>query len=147
VSTKTFESIDQTRQLQVKPLHECVTLVIEYKGAGRKGITLAPSDIPALALAEMQAAGFTEDDRDDTGLTHFAIASMNLRMGIELQERATAEVREQAELEALALELFNRWLQEFGDEPYPDWTGENAELKDTWLAVARRARELAQEGK
>ncbi len=149
MSTKTFKDIDQLRQLQVKTLNECVNLAIEYKGDGRKGITLAPSDIPALALAEMQAAGFdaemaVEGDAND----HFSLAVHHLTRGLEEQARATAEAREQAELEALAL-VFLRIAQDHNNVPLTEsWEGFlDAGTKLLYVKTAQKARELAQEGK
>ncbi|MGO4297373.1 hypothetical protein [Glutamicibacter sp. MCAF14] len=98
---------------------------------------LAPSDAPALALAILEAAGWPE--RESTSVTRTILS--DLSRVVEFQERATAEAKEQAELEAEALELFNAQRKH---QHYPlveDWDMQPS-CKDTWLAVARKAREI-----
>lgn len=92
---------------------------------------------PALALAILEAAG-TPMNLD----VSLGKALYHLDAHVTLQDKATAEAKEQAELEAEALDLFNLWLAGFNYEGYSEWTGENAELKGVWLAVARKAREM-----
>lgn len=60
--------------------------------------------------------------------------------------KAEIKVRELAELEAEALELFNTFWRSDGEGPssIENWRVPNEERED-WLAVARRARELAKE--
>ena len=67
-------------------------------------------------------------------------------MTSKTQERATAEAKEQAELEGEALELFNAW-REVNEM---DFIHDFKLLKDEgfdgmWIAVAERAREMAKE--
>ncbi|MGP5523976.1 hypothetical protein ACTXM3_11880 [Glutamicibacter arilaitensis] len=122
-------------------------LIVASDGPGARAVRYTPDESAKFALAIHEAAGYTEEDRDDSGLTHFAIAMLNLRMGIENQERITAEAKGQAELEAEALKLWlacravsNKYQTE--DIKFSDLDAiEQAE----WLAVARRAREIGAE--
>lgn len=112
-------------------------LMIRDVGAtvGKVGIYLPASEAPALALAILEVAGFVGDETLFSGL-----AVANLRDHIEEQERVTAEAKEQAELEAEALELFKAAFPRLIDEQF--LSTEQAEL---WLRVARKAREMAKE--
>lgn len=139
MTSKTFEGLDGTRLLHIKNLGKHVTMSIEVPGQVHMGITFDPASIPALALAELEAAGWPE--RESTSVTRTILS--DLSRVVEFQEHVTAEAKEQAELEAEALEL---WAT-FQGLPVQDYTF--AELDDhgqiTWLAVARRAREMAKE--
>lgn len=149
MTSKTFESIDQTRQLHVKPLDKHVTLVINYKDAGRSGLTISHSDAPALALAVLEAAGYEERQKGwdvlNSADENIAQAMRCLSKGIEIQERATAEAKELAELEAEALELFKASGTYGSDRISLKLSDLDDHIQEAWLAVARRAREMRAE--
>jgi len=146
--SKTFNSIEETRQLHVSRLGEdCVTLVINYKDAGRSGITLPPSDAPALALAILETAGVEATDMPEDP-THWndpealeSLASWCLRQSIELKARANAEAKEREELEAEAKAFFTIYTESYG--LIANWDAEEERLHDRWISFARKARELA----
>lgn len=149
MTSKTFESIDQTRQLHVKPLDKHVTLVINYKHAGRSGLTISHSDAPALALAILEAAGVEASfDPDATYGTAEQLGHIqdHLHEYVNAQERAAAEAREQAELEAEALELLNAFSLATGGVPIDSFEGRSMS-KPGWIDAARRAREMRNEKK
>lgn len=58
---------------------------------------------------------------------------------------AEIEVRERAELEAEALELCNAHRKACGSPTATTWNDLTLGAKENWLAVTRRARELAKE--
>lgn len=139
MSSKTFKSVVHGSSIQVHDNGEGVFIGLLREDSITRGTTLSKSDAPALALAVLEAAGVAESS--DAG-----VAANYLRLHISEQERAKAEAREQAELEAEALELFNtRQKAIYGDActTYKEFATDNA--KQTWLAVARRAREMRAE--
>lgn len=114
------------------------------------GFCVSPSDAPALALAILEAAGVVPVQRDyesyDDGTpAHLQAVAYFLKQHNEAQERTTAEARERAELEAEALELCNEFIEDMGYDRVDSWDGSVPSKKEAWLAVARRARELAKE--
>lgn len=144
MTSKTFESIDQTRQLHVKPLDKHVTLVINYKDAGRSGLTISHSDAPALALAVLEAAGC---DWDRGRITNLGQAFSWLDKEVKQQERAATEAKEHAELEAEALGLAKAGCEAVGDESAQNLSDMTDKDQRFFLAVARRAREMSNEKK
>lgn len=142
-TTKFMTATGSNRELTVKRSKENSVQIRqfdpEFQSQQAKTFFLNPSDAPALCLAILEAAGLR--GRSD----YMDEAMDNLANYISESRANEAGAKEQAELEALALEMFNVWLKALGDAGYPDWNGEVAELKDTWLAVARRARELRSE--
>lgn len=142
MTSKTFKSALNPTELEVGTYTDSqVVLAIGYEDGEDLGVVyLAPSDAPALALAILEAAG----GRDSLGID-VGNAIIDLREYVTEQERITAKVKDKAELEAEALDLFNLWLAGFDYECYSEWTRENAELKVVWLAVARKAREMRAE--
>ena len=150
MTSKTFKSVtDNEGELDVRA-NDC-GVFIAFSRAGQiwQASTFAPSDAPALALAILEAAGLTVakgDVKQDSFEDVMIDASLHLKCAIRLQERATAEAKEQAELEAEALELFNTFWRSDGEGPssIENWRAPNEERED-WLAVARRAREMRAE--
>lgn len=142
MTSKTFKSflVDSgSRRLHVDRRPEGTNLwVSDNSWESDYGITIAPSDAPALALAILEAAGVAESS--DEG-----VAAQYLRASIAEQERATAEARERAELEAEALMLANSAVLAVGNPPYPSIEHMSDTSLRKWLAVARRAREIAKE--
>lgn len=141
MTSKTFEGVDGTRLLHIKNLGKYVAMSIEVPGQVHMGITFDTASIPALALAELEAAGLTVakgDVKQDSFEDLMIDASLHLKCAIRLQERATAEAKEQAELEAEALELYRTFY--CSDASWVD-----VFKKETWLAVARKAREIGAE--
>ncbi|MGP9782574.1 hypothetical protein ACT3UQ_08950 [Glutamicibacter sp. AOP12-B1-11] len=60
-------------------------------------------------------------------------------------EEVTAEAKEQAELEAEALFFFNAFWEGRDALPIDSWDKEPGKSKQSWLAVARRARGMRAE--
>lgn len=155
--SKVFEGSSQftdTRNVSVETLYGDARLLIKGVDADgkeiRAGIALDRNDVPAIALAILEAAGYTEDDRKVSNplyATEFASAMIKLADGIELQERATAEAEAQAKLEAEALMLANSAVLAVGNPPYPSIEHMSDTSLRKWLAVARRAREINKEEK
>ena len=147
MSSKTFEGVDGTRLLHIKNLGKHVTMSIEVPGQVHMGITFDPASIPALALAELETAGHKEEQGNETteAAHHFGMSMLHLRLGIKEQEYITAEAKAQADLEAEALELYNARILFLGGEALTSFEKLNQDNKDMWLAVARKAREMAKE--
>lgn len=144
MSSKTFEGVDGTRLLHIKNLGKHVAMSIEVPGQVHMGITFDPASIPALALAELEAAGF-EDSSSGGRITGARIAVGDLRRHVANLERAAADAKEQAELEAEALELANSAVLVVGNPPYPSIGHMSDTSLRKWLAVARKARAMAKE--
>lgn len=142
--SKTFKSFlgeNGSRRLHVDRRPEGTNLwVSDNSWESDYGITIAPSEAPALALAILEAAGVTEADSP-----YMHEAADNLRAYILIEEKVSAEARERAELEAEALELLNAHREATGNPLAESLDGLLYNAKETWLAVARRARELAKE--
>lgn len=101
-------------------------------------INLSDNNAPALALAVLEAAGWPNE---------YLATNEILRWLRELDEHVKAmeaEAKDKAELEAEALELFNTARATRDIEPL-EW--DEVADKDTWVAVARRAREMRNEKK
>lgn len=145
MSSKTFEGVDGTRLLHIKNLGKHVAMSIEVPGQVHMGITFDPASIPALALAELEAAGLTVakgDVKQDSFEDVMIDASLHLKCAIRLQERATAEAREQAELEAEALDFMNAVRDATGARPLGGFPAYASGIKAHYLIIARKAREL-----
>ena len=127
-------------------VYQCATDYWEAyaESDGRQLDEIAPSDAPALALAILEAAGYTEAEYVDEW-PNVNRAVFSLRLGIEEQEREASRAKEQAELEAEALELYNARISFLGGEALTSFEKLNQDNKDMWLAVARKAREMRTE--
>lgn len=105
------------------------------------GIAIALSDAPALALAILEAAGHGKASDSSRLMQAFDLIELH----VNEQERITAEAKEQAELEAEALELANSAVLVVGNPPYPSIGHMSDTSLRKWLAVARKAREIGAE--
>lgn len=108
-------------------------------------------DTRALALAILEAAGY-DDMADDANLAdvHAFNAMHKLQESVDTQERATAEAKEQAELEAEALAFFNAYdnvPQKMSEPPLESFVGMPRYVKDRWLAVDRFIAKIRAEAK
>ena len=132
--SKTFKSVtDNESELDVRANDCGVFIAFSRAGQIRQASTFAPSDAPALALAILEAAGWPECE--PTSVTHTILSDLN--RVVELQERANAEAKERAELEAEALAFYEAFTG------YTHVTAlDEATPIDKWLAVARKAREM-----
>lgn len=127
--------LDETVRFRIEPRIGTEGIYLELKENGKRATTVfPPKDAPALALAVLEAAGVAESS--DAG-----VAAGYLRSHIAEQERTTAEAKEQAELEAEALELRN----EFTGRTATEWAYPTTTAKEGWIAVARKAREMRAE--
>ena len=143
---KTFDTAHHDNKiLKVDVLFDNPRLRIKAFDGDARGFAFEPSDAPALALAILEAAGYSEDDRKASNplyVTEFASAIIKLAEGIENQERATAEAEAQAKLEAEALELMNASRVHHKQPPLERFDELPECARADWLAVARKAREL-----
>ena len=131
--------LDETVRFRIEPRIGAEGIYLELKENGKRATTVfPPKDAPALALAVLEAAGVGESS--DAG-----VAAGYLRSHIAEQERAAAEAKEQAELEAEALELLNAHREATGNPLAESLDGLLYNAKENWLAVARRAREMREE--
>lgn len=142
--SQTFEGVDGTRLLHIKNLGKHVTMSIEVPGQVHMGITFDPASIPELALAELEAAGADSDlmwsgAKDYGNADHLGWIAGHLDAYIKTQARITAEAKEQAELEAEALEFLNVYRSISGCEPLKEWRQAGG-VQEHYLAIARHAR-------
>lgn len=140
--TKTFmTATGANRQLQIKRSDDAVMIRQfdpEFHTHQAKTFFLNPSDAPALALAILEAA-YGEDQPAPNKIGEAWAA---LYAHIAEEESRAAEAKELAELEAEALDLFNTARATRDIDPL-EW--DEVADKDTWVAVARRAREMRAE--
>lgn len=138
------------QELIIVGLNDGVRVSVEHGSLGVKGIIIAPSDAPALALAILEAAGVADrrhwnQDVEDGTDVHLEFIAKHLADYIKAQDRAAAEAEDKAKLEAEALELWNVVRESQGRGKAENWIGIPDRVKERWLAVAHRARELAKE--
>ena len=108
---------------------------------GEKSFMFDNTTAPALCLAILEAAGF-EDSSSGGRITGARIAVGDLRRHVANLERATAEAKEQAELEAEALVLENARCEALEVGGFNSFDDLPAHKQATGLAVARKAREM-----
>lgn len=127
MTSKTFKSVTGQADLTIEKQEGGVAFVIVGPRGNYMKAATPPEAAAGQALAVLEAAGWPNE--------HLATTEI-LRRLRELDEHVKAveaEARERAELEAEALELFN--LHE----------SLQSDAETVWLAVARRAREIAKE--
>lgn len=135
--SKTFKSAgNPCASISIAPSADGVRTV-HMHGIESTGVTVSTADGPALALAILEAAGFTEES------PNFGTAVHELGLAIKEQDYITAEAEAQAELEAEALELRNAYFGDVGSER--EWSDLTIGAQSTWITVARRAREINKE--
>lgn len=146
-TTKFMTATGSNRELHIKRSNEDHVQIRqfdpEFHTHQAKTFFLDPSEAPALALAILEAAGV--EATPNAGAIALGTVVSDLQRLIAEQERATAEARELAELEAEALELLNVRRKFEGIEQADALDDMPKATRDIWLAVARRARELAKE--
>lgn len=103
-----------------------------------------PDQGAEIALATLESAGYTDSSKGGI-IDKVSNAMFLLKEHVKKQERSTAEARERAELEAEALELVNAHREATGNPLAESLDGLLYNAKETWLAVARRAREMRAE--
>lgn len=145
--SKTFEGVDGTRLLHIKNLGKHVAMSIEVPGQVHMGITFDPASIPALVLAELEAAGADSDlkwsgAKDYGNEDHLGWIAGHLGTYIKTQERVTAEAKEQAELEAEALDFMNAVRDATGAKALSGFPAYASGIKSHYLIIARKAREM-----
>ncbi|WP_417372975.1 hypothetical protein [Glutamicibacter protophormiae] len=143
MTSKTFKSTATNRTLTVEG-HFNGEFAVVFSDDSSLDLMLQGGDAPALALAILEAAGVKGTSTGGL-ITHDRVAVTNLKIHIEKQAKRTAEAKEQAKLEAEALELLNAEREEFSCTPVRDLSEVPARDQRAAIAVARRARELAKE--
>ena len=147
--SKTFISASTDRVLVVEGYHGAPYLEIVDGGGDMKSFRLDKSDAPAVALAILEAAGVEPDREPLECQVSLGTIVADLQGTIQYAEALASANREQAELEAEALELFNTLQTEIHGNLGPNWVPvtefPNIETKRKWLAVARKSRELNKE--
>lgn len=102
---------------------------------GASGSYFTKEQAPALALAVLEAAGYTGDH--DWSAPEIAVDSLKRYV----KEQAAA-AQEAADKEALTAEAEALWAAFRGGYDRPVWAEIKDEARDYWRAVARKAREL-----
>lgn len=97
------------------------------------------------ALAILEAAGHGKESDSSRLMQAFDLIELH----VNEQERAAAEAKEQSELEAEALDLYNVRMGSDATNHVEAWVARTEfphdRLRIDWLAVARRAREMRAE--
>ena len=124
-----------------------IGLGIIHSSFGDMGrITLSVSDVPALMVELARAAGLDKiiwgKDEVGTFKYHMHQAVLSLEKAIGARRDAEAAAKEQAELEAEALALFNALRDSIDVLPIASFSVLSDPVKARWLAVARKAREM-----
>jgi len=146
--SKTFKSVlgkSDSRRVRIESRPEGPNLWISDNSWGSDyGITLAPSDAPALCLAILEAAGYV-DLAAGGKFSRISNAIYLLREHIELEARDAAAEADRVALEQEALALVNAKRAFYKLPTVASWDGFQDGAQDEWLAVARAARELNKE--
>ena len=142
--SKTFKSVNADAKedlLVVLGVDEGVNIHTESP-VDRRGVSIAPSDAPALALAILEASGHTDSSKGGI-IDKVSNAMFLLKEHVKAEERNTLEAKEKAELKAEALKLYNAWREANDCEALSSFSdGAPIGAMAEWLAVARKAREL-----
>lgn len=143
MSIKTFKSASSAgRTLEVTTYGRGANLYIRDQGH-KLGISIGSSDVPALCLAILEAAGveakhhsvYENGNRD--ALEHIA---QSLKDEVEISEADAKEAADRAVLEADAWTLYESAFPD--DHPYPNLERFPEHLRDAWIRVALKAREM-----
>lgn len=139
---KIFKSAKSQMELRIVSTNEdLVRFIIGMPDEIFSSIDISPDSIPALALAELEAAGYDDKADDMSQADSYVFDALHkLQQSVDVQELATAEAKEQAELEAEALELANL----FHGTDWDFFPCNRTVEAQNWLTVARKARELAE---
>ena len=148
MTSKIFRSAESdNRELEVDYIFGKPRLLVKDFDGGNKGFIANKSDAPAIALAVLEAAGVDLNESwsgvEPYGTpSHLGWIGGHLRAYVRQFANDQDKAREQAELEAEALELFQASC--LNDETLPSFE-RYPDIKLKWLAVARRAREMRAE--
>lgn len=115
-------------------------LIVASDGPGARAVRYTPDESAKFALAILEAAGVPDADDDWLGE-----AVNGLRKHIQIRDKRAAEAKDKAELEAEALELFKASGTYGSDRLFLKFSHLDDHIQKAWLAVARRAREMAKE--
>ncbi|GAA2941190.1 hypothetical protein ACFO7V_16685 [Glutamicibacter bergerei] len=137
--SKTFKSASSERKVRIWEANLGVAVCVEDPITNEATSTqIAPSDAPALALAILESAGYGEEvDTDGSPDGHVRVAKYYLYEGVKAHASITAKAKEQAELEAEALELYKAHTSYHHAKSLSETASPSR-----WLAVARKAREI-----
>ena len=141
--SKTFKSAVTSRTLTVEGFFNGAFSVV-FSDDSSRDLMLQGDDAPALALAILEAAGVEARSIPSARIgtsEHLSDTAYELSTYIEKQQRATAEAKEQSELETCALEMLNALRKHYG-KPERSWEDTHVEVREEFLVLARRAREL-----
>lgn len=142
--SKTFKSaLDSPVTLEVE---DTFGLPGVYLTIGQSVILLGLSDIPSLMLALGECLPPLPDFvRDGSYEAYMAVVVTYLDKAVRALEsetaKAKAKAKEQAELETCALEMLNALRKHHG-KPERSWEDTHVEVREEFLVLARRAREL-----
>ncbi|ALG28039.1 hypothetical protein AOZ07_02850 [Glutamicibacter halophytocola] len=145
MTSKTFNSVHEEnsyQQLNIAEVDAGIRVSVDHNSHGVKGVIIAPSDAPALALAILEAAGVENVPHDIADGSERALGYLIEYVG--LQQVNERHAKEQAEFEAEALELLNAERGALGVDLVRDLSEVHAIAQEAAIAVARRARELAE---
>lgn len=143
---KTFKSNSSTRDLRELSVAGWnatgVELIIfNMAQGGAKGIVIPAADAPALALAILEAAYPPADYvLDGSPEAFLAVSAEYLRKASSAIEANTKNTAARAALEADAWTLYESAFPD--DRPYPNFERFPEHLRDAWIRVALKAREM-----
>lgn len=142
--SKTFKSVtDNESELDVSANDCGVFIAFSRAGQIRQASTFAPSDAAELMLAIGDTLPVPDMVREGS-YEHFLGSAIHcLAKAVKAKESEAAEARERAELEAEALELCNAHRKACGSPTATTWDDLTLGAKENWLAVTRKAREIA----
>lgn len=136
MTSKTFKSEVSHGRLSISDTRNGLfTVAVRRSGESVDMIDLKTETAPALALAILEAAGESPlGEARWVNDAKYALGEIAI-----FRSNKEADAKEQAELEAEALELFKTLM---GVKGYENFTWSEVASKDDWLAVARKAREI-----
>ena len=132
--SKTFKSASSERILEVDRAAATVDLFIGKTGSF-KCFEVNLADVPSLALAILESAGWPEDDLNSATRT----IMQDLRCVVEFDERKAKEASDREALEAEAWEL---WLAYHPSTAHKSFSDLLPPGQNDFLNIARKAREI-----
>lgn len=141
--SKTFKNAHTVHgKMTVREDGGCVSVSVNMDSPSDTIIHLAPSDAPALMQAIVECLPpLPNFVRDGSYEAYMAVVVEYLDRAVRALEAETAKAKEQSELETCALEMLNALREHYG-KPERSWEDTHVEVREEFLVLARRAREL-----
>lgn len=139
---KTFSYEDEEVQILGLPESKAISIYVIDSDEDEAQIDFPMADAPALMQAISECLPPIPDlVRDGSYEAYMAVVVEYLDKAVRALEIETLKAKEQAELETCALEMLNALRNHHG-KPERSWEDTHVKVREEFLVLARRAREL-----